>query len=581
MGMSDGPGTLAARWGDWPSTMMGGRRWCTSRPRTHPVLELPRLRVPTFVTEVTADRPAFRVLIAACVAIAAAGLDPKVLDPGMPDVRAAIRAAPDLQSMILVGVVVASAFLMVGGVVSDMLRDSRLLTAGLCLFVASSTMAILMPSGPGLLLSRVVAWVAAGLVIPFSIGSVARAYGGAARATALGLVYAVMGGATAAAPALALAQGVDGGRWPAFLACGAMAVVALIVIRGSLPDLPGASLAERPWQAVIGLWAFGVTALVAGLLSIGHIDLVRIAVVAGGLVIVGIAAALSRRLLRAGSAAPVDIRAVVVVLAAGVVVGFAQVAPTLQLPMFFQFVEDFPPLLATAAIAPFVLALLLAGPVSGILLARFQPRTLIAAGLVAMGLADVAVAMVISRGASYVAFVAPFALIGAGFVIATTVRTAVIFASVPRGLPATAAALNEASVSVGGRVGITVVTLIATSVALETYRGSLVGLSPDAAERMLASFQDVVALIGLPGFVQTVRGIDAAIRPGYDDAVVQGLRMSHLIPGLVALVAGLVAYLALGRRDPVHSVFDYADERGPGTRPETLIPNGEPEAPSP
>ena len=198
-----------------------------------------------------------------------------------------------------------------------------------------------------------------------------------------------MGGATAAAPALALAQGVDGGRWPAFLACAAMSVVALIVIRGRLPDLPGAALAERPWQAIIGLWALGITASVAGLLSIGRIDPIRVGVVLAGAAILVVATGLSRRLVRAGSSAPVDIRAVTVVLAVGVVVGFAQVAPTLQLPMFFQFVEDFPPLLATAAIAPFVLALLLAGPVSGILLARFQPRLLVSAGLVAMGLADV------------------------------------------------------------------------------------------------------------------------------------------------------------------------------------------------
>src|SRR5690606_18608975 len=119
-------------------------------------------------------------------------------------------------------------------------------------------MAVLMPEGAGLLASRAVAWVAGGLVIPYSIGSVARAYEGATRATALGVVYAVMGGATAAAPALALAQGVEGGRWPAFVACGAMSIVALVVLRGRLPALPGASLAERPWQAVIGLWAFGV-----------------------------------------------------------------------------------------------------------------------------------------------------------------------------------------------------------------------------------------------------------------------------------------------------------------------------------
>ena len=55
--------------------------------------------------------------------------------------------------------------------------------------------------------------------------------------------------------------------------------------------------------------------------------------------------------------------------------------------------------------------------------------------------------LILGRDTSYVLFVLPLVLIGAGFVIATTVRTAIIFASVPRGLPATAAAMNEASIA--------------------------------------------------------------------------------------------------------------------------------------
>jgi hypothetical protein len=57
-------------------------------------------------------------------------------------------------------------------------------------------------------------------------------------------------------------------------------------------------------------------------------------------------------------------------------------------------------------------------------------------------------------------------LIGAGFVVATTVRTAIIFASVPDGLPATAAALNESSVAVGSRIGTVVFTALVAQVAL-------------------------------------------------------------------------------------------------------------------
>ena len=58
----------------------------------------------------------------------------------------------------------------------------------------------------------------------------------------------------------------------------------------------------------------------------------------------------------------------------------------------------------------------------------------------------------------YLGFGFAMLLIGAGFVVATTVRTAIIFASVPRGLPATAAALNEVSVSMGVRAALVLVT---------------------------------------------------------------------------------------------------------------------------
>lgn len=521
------------------------------------------MRIPTFITDVTDDRAGLRALIAACAAIAAAGLDPKVLDPGMPDVRAALRAAPDLQSLVLVGVVVASAFLIVGGVLGDMLRSARLLRMGLALFVLSSVLGVALPSGPGLVLGRAVAWVAAGLVIPYAVGSVARTYDGATRATALGVVYAVMGAASAAAPALALALGVDGPRWPAFVACGVMSVIAILVSRGRTPDLPGADRSQRPWQAVTGLWAFGVVALVAAILSIGRLDLVRIGVGGIGVCVIVVAVWLQRRLARDVAGVPVNLRALVVVLAVGMVVGFVQVAPTLQLPMFFQFVEGFSPLLATVAIAPFVVALLLAGPISGMLLARFQPRVLIAMGLIAIGLANLSVSLVIARGAPYLVFVVPFVLVGAGFVIATTVRTAVIFASVPRGLPATAAALNEASLSVGSRLGITVVSLVVVTAAIDAFRGGMTGLAPDAIERAATDFRQILELIGMPGFIQMVHGIDEAIRPDYDDAIVQGLRASHLLAGLVALGAGAIAFVALGRRAPVRSVWDYADEREP------------------
>ena len=132
--------------------------------------------MPAFLTDLGRDRVALRTLIAACCAIGAAGLDPHVLDPGMPSVRAALRTAPDLQSLFTLGVVIQGAFLIVGGVVGDISRSSRLLRVGLVTIITASLLALLLPTGAGLVISRVIAWASTGLILPFAIGSIAVAY---------------------------------------------------------------------------------------------------------------------------------------------------------------------------------------------------------------------------------------------------------------------------------------------------------------------------------------------------------------------------------------------------------------------
>jgi hypothetical protein len=90
-----------------------------------------------------------------------------------------------------------------------------------------------------------------------------------------------------------------------------------------------------------------------------------------------------------------------------------------------------------------------------------------------VGLGNLVVGWVLGKDVAYAALVVPLVLIGAGFVVATTVRTAIIFASVSRGLPGTAAALNEASILVGSRIGLAALTALITQRALDLYGASL------------------------------------------------------------------------------------------------------------
>ena len=138
----------------------------------------------------------------------------------------------------------------------------------------------------------------------------------------------------------------------------------------------------------------------------------------------------------------------------------------------------------------------------------------------------------------------PLVFIGAGFVIATTVRTAIIFASVPRGLPATAAALNEASISVGARAGIVLTTAIVTQTALTAFEPSLAGLAPAAAEAQRQTFQGLLTVVGTPALA----GLTASVTPEdlvvYADAYLVGVRWALFLGGMAAVVGGAVASIS-------------------------------------
>ena len=165
----------------------------------------------------------------------------------------------------------------------------------------------------------------------------------------------------------------------------------------------------------------------------------------------------------------------------------------------------------------------------------------------------------------------PCLLIGAGFVIATTVRTAIIFASVPRGLPATAAALNEASISVGDRVGIVLVTGDRRrNSALAALHG--VGRRRVRAPRRIDAPRGVprtcCTAVGTPAF-PSLAGAVQPRTPRYLDAYVTGVRTALALGGVAALPGGLVAWLGLGiatrwrpaASDPMASVYEHRDER--------------------
>ena len=519
----------------------------------------------SLIGDLWTDRRALGTLIAGAAALFAAGIDPRIMGPTLSTVQAAVREQPSLEAALFVIGLLTAVTLLIGGAVGDLYRARPLIRVSLVVLIAASAVGLLLPDGDLLPVSRTIAVVAASILFPAAFASVAVAYSGIARATAIGLVYGAYGGGQALMPVLLTI--IPGQYWPGFLAEIAAATLALWVGWRRFPDLPRVVRAGRSYIVGTALWASGIVVVATGILWLGGglENRLRFAIIGLGLLLL-IAFFVFERRRRIDRPADIRIerRPVTIALFVGVVIAIAQNVAILELPVYFSVIQGYGPLFGIVAVAPLFIALVAAGPVAGLLLARIAPRTLVAGGVIAVGLGNVVMAAIIGpRGSSYLGSIVPLAIIGAGFVIATTVRTAIIFASVPRGLPATAAALNEASISVGSRVGIVFAAAIVSQTAMAALEPSLVSLTPEAAEASRQTFHGLLTVVGTPalaGLTQAVQPSDLAL---YADAFVVGVRWALLLGGVAALVGGAVAWLFLGRRDPLGTMWEHQDERGP------------------
>ncbi len=504
-------------------------------------------------------------MLAGSLALVAAAMDPQVWSPKLPTIQEAVRANSQFETLVLLASIGASGLILLGGAVGDSMRARRVILGGLVVELLASFVSLIVPAGPIFVMSRLMGHTGAAFVIPVSIALVATSYRGSIRATAIGVAYGAYGAGGAAASILLRA--VPGEQWPAMLAAIAVCALALRLAWTRTLELHRPSEAERPLVIGVALWAFGIITFTVGLTWIGGSldNPLRWALIIGGpALVVG-----HHRLdgSRTASLARLVRRRVAIALFVGVTIAISETAAVLNLPLYFHLVLRYEPLPAAVAIAPLAGALMLAGPVAGALLKRIAPRWLVGGGVMLVGLGNLVLAAVATESASYVAFVLPCLIVGAGFVVATTVRTAIIFASLPDGLPASAAALNESSISLGRRIGVVLVSAIVAQVAMSTYSASVAGLPPADATAAIAAFRPVLVAVGTPSFAEVATIVTAAdIRP-YLDAYAAGLNAAFLLCGIVGVVGGAVALLAFGRADPLRTKWEYQGERASAGNP--------------
>jgi MFS family permease len=516
-------------------------------------------RLPSFITDLLVDPVAVGALVAGSVALFAAAMDPQVWSPAQPSVQQAVRDDPFLETVVMLGSISAAALILFGGAVGDSRRARPVILGGLLVELLACVVGLVVPAGAAFVVALFIAHAGAAFVIPVSIALVATSYTGVVRATAIGIAYGAYGLAQAVAPILL--QIWPGQSWPGLAAAIAACAIAIVVVWPRSLELRRPSLAERPLVVGVAVWAFGIIAFTVGLtwIDAGFANPIRWALIIGGPALVVGYDRIGHG--RPGRPGRVLRRRVAIALFVGVVVAISQTAAMLNLPLYFHLVLGYGPLVATVALAPLFAALVLAGPIAGFLLERVAPRWLVGGGVIAIGLANLVLAAYATRSASYLGFVIPCLLVGAGFAIATTVRTAIIFASVPEGLPATAAALNESSMTVGSRLGIVLVSAVVAQVAMTHYSASVAGLPTAEAAAATDAFRTVLVAVGTPSFTAVATAVGSADIQPYLDAYTAGLDYAFIVCGVVGVIGGLIALVAFGGQDPLRTVWDYRDER--------------------
>jgi MFS family permease len=94
----------------------------------------------------------------------------------MPDAQSALRARPQLEALFLLLALVQAAALLIGGVLGDTLGRRRVLVTSLAALAIAELGAIVLPEGPGFVVSRLVGAAMAGIALPVSLAVVAVTY---------------------------------------------------------------------------------------------------------------------------------------------------------------------------------------------------------------------------------------------------------------------------------------------------------------------------------------------------------------------------------------------------------------------
>jgi EmrB/QacA subfamily drug resistance transporter len=397
----------------------------------------------------------YLILLTTILASSLAFIDGSVVAVGLPAIGSNLAgASAELPWVVNAYLLPLSALLLFGGALGDRFGRKSILVLGVTTFAIASAACAFSPTLGWLLVSRALQGIGAALLLPNSLAILGQTFHGEARGRAIGLWAATASMTSAFGPVLG-GWLIDTVGWRAIfyinLPFAVIAIsLALLFVRdqetdkSARLDLPGALLATGAlgamvWALTVGAGPRGWSTASVALLSVGII------LAAGFLrqeMARGADAMVPPALFESRSFVGLNLATLMIYGALG---GFFVLMPYLLIET-----AGYPATTAGAALLPFSVIMMVAGPFTGALAGRIGARLLLIAGSLTVA-AGFLLALRIGPEAAYWSEVSPCILLTAiGMAAIAAPLTTAILALVDDAHSGTASGINSAISRVGG-----------------------------------------------------------------------------------------------------------------------------------
>jgi EmrB/QacA subfamily drug resistance transporter len=441
-----------------------------------------------------------------------------------------------------------AALVLAAGSLSDRFGRKGALVTGLAVYVVASLLCAWSNSPGELILWRFVAGISAAIIFPTTLSIITNLYPDRReRAKAIGLWGAATGMAIALGP-IAGGALLDSFWWgSAFVFCGGLGVVTLLLALGLVPTSRDP---ETPPLDAVGLVlsTVGLATLVYTIIEgseRGWASTATLGGFAGAAVVLAAFAFWERR--RTHPMLDVRLFANLRFTAASGAVTFAYFALfgfVFLISQYFQFVLGYDVLEAGLRQVPVALSVATASILGTALAVRFGTKAVVVAGLLIFAGGFVWTSTV-SADTGYTVIALQMLMIGSGLGLTSTPATEAIMGVVPAAKAGIGSAVNDATRELGGTLGVAVIGSIAVSI----YRDRVAQDVPDGPVRELAQES-----LGAAAQAAS-RAKDPGLLSSAQDGFLAGLSTGCLVAAGVCIVGAVIVAVYL----PSHPTADHDD----------------------